>query len=232
MSYTRVDYAAHDEAYRKFKAAGKEGWGTAEETAQTLAEWELVLQSDHLPRMGKVLELGCGAGDVSLWLAVKGYDVSGVDISPTAVEWAREKARARRLQAAFTVGNVVDLQDYADEEFDLVVDGHCLHCIIGDDRQSFLRSGSRVLRPSGCFIVNTMCGDPVKTWARDHFDPQSRCVVGEDGLVIRFLGTQEGILGEVRDSGLEIVEWTHVPAAGEDDQDSLWIYARKKKCCG
>lgn len=227
MTEARIDYAAHDEAYRKFKAGGREGWGTADETERDLAEWERVLQADHIPTTGRVLELGCGAGDLSLWLARRGYDVSGVDISPAAVEWAKEKASARGLQAAFSVGNVVDLRDYPDDHFDLVLDGHCLHCIIGDDRRSFLGSGRRVLGTAGCFVVNTMCGDPVHTWAREHFDPQSRCLIREDGLVIRFLGTRDRILREVRDSGLEILNWPHVPAQGEDDQDSLLVYAGK-----
>ena len=229
MSETRIDYAAHDEAYRKFKAAGKEGWDTAEGTERSLAEWERVLQADHVPRSGRALELGCGAGDLSLWLAQRGYDVSGVDISPTAIDWAREKAHARGLQAAFRVGNVVDLRDYADDQFDIVVDGHCLHCIIGDDRQAFLKSGRRVLRPSGCFVVKTMCGEPVNAWARTHFDPETRRLVREDGLVIRYLGMPEDILQEVTDSGLWVLDWKVIAASSDDDQDNVWIYATHER---
>ena len=41
--------------------------------------------------MGEVLELGCGEGHIARLLAGKGYRVTGVDISPTAIQWAKEK---------------------------------------------------------------------------------------------------------------------------------------------
>jgi len=57
VSEARVDYAAHDVAYRTFKAAGQEGWDTAEGTRRSLAEWEHVLECECVPRTGRVLEL-------------------------------------------------------------------------------------------------------------------------------------------------------------------------------
>lgn len=221
----RVDYAAHDEAYRQFKKTGREGWDSAEGTQRTLSEWEEALRSEHVPNSGRVLELGCGAGDLSLWLAGKGYDVSGVDISPTAIAWACEKALARGQQAAFRVGNVLDLCEYPDAAFDLVLDGHCLHCIIGDDRGLFFKAVRRVLRPNGCFVIKTMCGAPAKGWPRDRFDPQSRCIVREDGLVIRYLGMPEEIVREAVDSGFLLRDRKVLPARCKDDQDVLLVYA-------
>jgi len=225
MTEKRVDYGAHDEAYRQFRAEGREGWDTAEVAERTLSEWADALQSEHVPNRGRTLELGCGAGNLSLWLAGKGYDVSGVDISLTAIEWAREKAQARGLQAAFSVGNVLDLREYPDAAFDLVLDGHCLHCIIGDDRRLFFQAARRALRPGGCLVVQTMCGAPARGWPQDHFDPQSRCIIRDDGLVVRYLGMPDDIVQEVLDSGLRAKDWTVLPARSEEDQDTLLLYA-------
>jgi ubiquinone/menaquinone biosynthesis C-methylase UbiE len=225
MTRSRVDYAAHEQAYQRYRAEGRAGWDTAAGTARTLQEWEHVLASEHVPTAGTALELGCGAGDLSLWLAQRGWHVHGVDISATAIDWAREKAQAQGLSVSFRVGDVLDLHAYADATFDLVLDGHCLHCIIGEDRRAFLRSARRVLRPSGCLIVKTMCGEPAVGWPREHFDPATRCVVREDGLVVRYLGLASDVVQEVREAGLQVLNWQIVPARDAQDQDTVLVYA-------
>lgn len=110
-----------------------------------------LIESGDLPKTGKVLEIGCGAGDVSLLFAERGFQVSGIDISATAIEWAKEKASNARLKANFEVGDVTNLGRWEDGTFDIVVDGHCLHCIIGDDRSEVLKETYRVLKPNGIF---------------------------------------------------------------------------------
>lgn len=127
----RTDYAGHDTMYQRRKAAGHPGWSSEEDIAEIQALFRHDCQTYAIPRQGKILELGCGDGANALWLADIGYTVSGVDIAPSAIAWAQEKARARNLMLDFQVGNVLDLAGYADKTFDLVFDGHCLHCIIG-----------------------------------------------------------------------------------------------------
>jgi SAM-dependent methyltransferase len=53
-----------------------------------------------------ILDVCCGTGNVSLLLAKKGYRVSGVDISPSMIEIAREKSEKRCIQADFQVADV------------------------------------------------------------------------------------------------------------------------------
>jgi 2-polyprenyl-3-methyl-5-hydroxy-6-metoxy-1,4-benzoquinol methylase len=48
---------------------------------------------DRFPTTGHALDLACGQGAVSVWLAHRGLDVRGVDVSTTAVEQARDLAR-------------------------------------------------------------------------------------------------------------------------------------------
>lgn len=107
----RTHYIGHDELYKKRKADGEPGWATAKGIQENIALLEEALQAEYVPKTGKLLELGCGAGNLTLWLAEKGYDVYGVDISPTAIAWAQEKARECNIEADFWVGNVLDLQD-------------------------------------------------------------------------------------------------------------------------
>jgi SAM-dependent methyltransferase len=51
------------------------------------------------PTAGRALDLACGRGAASVWLARRGLDVVGLDVSPVAIAAAREEARASGLTA-------------------------------------------------------------------------------------------------------------------------------------
>lgn len=194
----------------------------------TLALLEEELKGRHAPGGGKALELGCGAGDATLLLAEKGYEAHGVDIAPTAIEWARAKAVQRGVKVDFRVGNVLDLAEYPDDDFDLVLDGHCLHCIIGKDRALFLASARRVLKAGAVLHVKTMCGDIAGNELADRYDPESRCLLSEDGVATRYLGQPEDILDEIRSAGYQLLDWRVEPRTDEvDDMDDLLVWAAK-----
>lgn len=221
----RIDYAAHDSVYRQLKASGKLGWTDAVELRDILTDLETALGQAWAPRGGRAIELGCGAGEVALWLAANGWEAHGVDISPTAIEWAKEKASQRGLHVDFRTGNVVDLRDYPDGFFDLAVDGLCLHCIVGDDRARMLAAVRRVLRRGGLFHVRTMCGDPSpESGPARQFDRSSRCLVVKD-VATRYLGTVESITGEIEAAGFQILSQHVKPRHRDDDLDDLLIDA-------
>lgn len=219
-----TNYAAHDQQYQKRRADGKPGWADDDVIAENSTILAEVFQSPHFPRTGRLLEMGCGAGDMALGLAALGYTVSGVDISTAAVEWAQDKARERGLDADFRVGSVLDLADYADDSFDVVLDGHCLHCIIGADRADFLASARRVLKPGGVLHINTMCGDHSAIRFPEQFDPESRCQIW-NGVALRYTGHAEDIVAEVQASGLEIIQSKVVLSVSDNGSDMLLIDA-------
>lgn len=222
----RTHYEGHDGLYRIRKANAQVGWETAEGVAENLASLAIALQSPHMPQSGKVLEAGCGAGDLALWLAAKGYSVHGVDISPTAVVWAREKAQQRGLQADFQVGDVTNLAAYPADTFDFVLDGYCLHCIIGQDRGAFLGSVYRVLKPGGIFHVRTMCDDPVTDACCQNYDPISRCQVYGD-IATCYYGRAGDIRAEVQAVGFQVVVSMVERPRDRKGQDLLYLDARK-----
>ncbi len=68
----------------------------------------------------RLLDVGCGSGQLALIAAKDGLDVTGVDIAPNWVERARSRAQAEGLRATFDQGDAEALP-YADKSFDLVV---------------------------------------------------------------------------------------------------------------
>ena len=223
----KTDYAAHDEEYIRRRAQGRPGWQDEETLTNTLAMLEESLHADYVPKGGRLLELGCGAGDITLWLAGEGYDIYGVDIAPTAIEWAQQKAKERRIKADFRVGNVLDLCNYPDDFFDFVLDGFCFHCIIGEDRKAFLASARRVLKVGALFHLTTMCGEITSDEASQRFDLKSRCMINEEGVAVRYVGLANDILAEISEAGFLILDWKVEPRRGEDDMDDLLVDVTK-----
>ena len=106
--------------------------------------------------------------------------------------------------ASFRVGNVVDLEDFDDKTFDFIYDSHLLHCIIGSDRKKLLSNIDRVLKPKGYFLVDTMCFSEL-TLQFDYFDIDSKCTIMPNGITTRYIGEEEDIAKELRDSGFIIL---------------------------
>jgi len=214
----KTDYIGHDRRYRELRDQGAAGWETDDDFREH--EVELAWALAALEPVGKrVLELGCGAGNIAGKLVERGFDVTGIDISPTAIAWATERAIPR---TRFMVG---DLVAEIPGEYDLVIDGHCLHCIIGDDRARMLANVRGALVPCGNFFVATMCGEITLPKLRACFDPITRCQIVDD-IAYRFIGDPDEILDELRTAGFEIVCSTINRRKSDDDQDNLWAMAR------
>lgn len=137
-------------------------------------------------------------------MARRGYVAHGIDLSAEAAAWARERAIEAGLSVVFMQGDVCAMP-LDDRSFDLVIDGNCLHCIIGDDRTRCLSEVSRVLRSGGTFVVSTMCGEPRSTEARERFDRPTGVLL-ERGRPYRTLKPREEIEAEVRQAGLRIMD--------------------------
>ena len=220
------NYALHDNAYRRLRERGKTGWDSDDIYSDMFALVEPALPAVAPGRSPSVLEIGSGAGNFSLMLAQRGYTVTGVEISEFGVEWANERAKATGSGAMFRVDNVLALATCGDATFEAVVDGHCLHCIIGADRASCLQAVHRVLKPGGVFVVLTMCGDVLDETMLRVFDPVNRVTV-HDGRPTRYIGKAEDIVAEVVRAGFELSN-VHVNRRSCDrDMDDLVIHALK-----
>ncbi|MDD3045210.1 MAG: class I SAM-dependent methyltransferase [Candidatus Delongbacteria bacterium] len=203
----KTAYHGHEGAYRNLKAQGKSGWRDGVESYRELLDH--AFKQKYVPESGKFLELGCGAGETALWFAEKGYETYGVDISPTAIEWAREKAAEQNLKADFRVENVIESMGYDENYFDLILDAHCLHRIIGEDRAELLNHVYHVLKKGGILLSETMCGDDKSEEGKEMFDKETRCIMTESpkyrDIAQAYLGMPDDILEEIRKAGFKIL---------------------------
>ncbi|MEU8898988.1 class I SAM-dependent methyltransferase [Nocardia sp. NPDC048505] len=107
---------------------------------------------------GRVLDPGSGAGEHTILLTRLGYDVRGIDLSPSAVDYARRNAAAQGVAARFDVADALDLaaaealsEDGAAPAFDTIVDSALFHVFgeAAEARAAYVRSLHAVCKPGG-----------------------------------------------------------------------------------
>ncbi len=129
-------------------------------TADTPAPWDIgrpqpafVRLADQDLLTGRLLDAGCGTGENALLAAGRGADVIGIDVAPTAITRAREKASGRGLTARFEVADALDL-GHLGLTVDTVIDSGVFHVFGDDDRARYVASLAAVLRPAGaCYLM-------------------------------------------------------------------------------
>jgi SAM-dependent methyltransferase len=101
---------------------------------------------------GRAIDLGCGAGNLSVWLAGRGFEVTGIDFSEGALNLARKLAEEKGLTCTFLARDLLgDLSDL-DGKFDFACDWELLHHVLPDDRPRYLENVQRLLRPGGRYL--------------------------------------------------------------------------------
>ncbi len=115
----------------------------------------------------RVLDIGCGAGTNSLFLARAGFRVSGVDLAPRAIEAARRRARSLGLQVDFRAEDALRLP-YRDRSFGAMVDVGCFHTLPIPLRGAYSRELGRVLRPRGSYLLSWIGREATQEFGPPH----------------------------------------------------------------
>jgi SAM-dependent methyltransferase len=101
---------------------------------------------------GSALELGCGLGRFSHYLARQGLRATGVDFSPVAIAKARERIVRSTGGLEFLVGDVTRL-DALNGPFDVSFDVGCFHCLDPQGQRAYVLEISRLLEPGGTHLI-------------------------------------------------------------------------------
>jgi SAM-dependent methyltransferase len=157
------DYRKWDEIYRNYPVE-ELGWELGK-PRPILVEY---LRKGLLPKGGKALDLCCGAGTNTVYLAQNGFEVTGIDISKTAVKIAKEKV-APNFEGNFLEESFIELS-FVDEVFDFVWDMGCFHHVAVEDRTRFIEGVHRVLKPNGFYLLTCFSYRNGASW--NHFTKQ------------------------------------------------------------
>ncbi|TME41695.1 MAG: methyltransferase domain-containing protein [Chloroflexi bacterium] len=117
----------------------------------------------------KALDLGCGTGTNCIYMAQHGWDATGVDFVPRAIEQARRKAAAAGVSPRFVVGDVTRLAEVGvGEGYALLLDLGCFHSIADARRDAYVEGATEVARQDATMLLFGMVrrGDPGRVGPR------------------------------------------------------------------
>jgi ubiquinone/menaquinone biosynthesis C-methylase UbiE len=111
--------------------------------------------ASQVPQGERVLEIGCGTGELAEMLVERGAGVEGFDLNPAMISQARERIEKRGLGGRFIVRQmgVDDMDGLPSAAFDVVVSMLVLSELSPDERRFALKHAARVLRPGGRIVI-------------------------------------------------------------------------------
>ena len=114
----------------------------------------------------KILDIGAGAGEYSLYFARKGYSVNAIELADRNIEEFRKKI-TEEAYVDLRQGNALNLSYYEDKSFDIVfLFGPLYHLHSEGDRQKAIKEARRVLKDDGMLFVAFINNDmiPYTEW--------------------------------------------------------------------
>ncbi len=135
----------------------------ATEPIQAIKDWVRFLRRERGVEFSglKILDLGCGNGKNSLYIAEQGdgNEVFGVDISKTAIDHAHKLAAEKNVAAKFLVGSIGATLPQGDNTCVIALDVTSSNSLSEKEREIYLKETARVLKPGGHFFLRTLCKD-------------------------------------------------------------------------
>ncbi len=185
-------------------------WNVPGRLVRRIAEW--------LPSGTTIRDAGCGDGKNALFLVQSGYDVSGIDISSTAIGRLHKRfACAGEDSSSFAVGDVCT-QPPPDERVDCLVSYGLYHCLGPKERVEQHRRLHEVVRPGGYFLFCTLTD--ALPLPKTHRTP-GITLASRDELNDLF-GTENVVevsTGTIREN--------HLPLVGDHEHAVTWIVAQR-----
>lgn len=114
----------------------------------------------------KVLDLGCGSGRHTVYLARKNFRVYGIDIAEEGIKIAKEWLKREKLQANLKVGSIYKKLPYKDNFFDAIISSNTIHHAKIKDIRKAVKEIERVLRPNGLIFITVRKRKFKKFWPK------------------------------------------------------------------
>lgn len=160
---------------------------------------------------GRALDLGCGYGRASIYMARLGWEVDGVDFVPQAAAVAAERAREAGVDARFHIASVTDL-GFLRGSYQFILDVGCAHALNADGFYQYFNHIKRLLATGGKYLL----------YVRLREEGEDMPQEGPRGM------PEESIRATFSDGfELEKVERGITKVEGMEPWQSAWFYFRK-----
>ena len=127
------------EIFEKIYEKPEAGW-TRHEAPEELSD--LIREKQITPC--KAIDIGCGEGYYSIYLASMGFEVVGIDLSERAIEYAKKNAEKAGANVRFLAGDVTTALEL-EERFDFVLGWSVLHHIMPPEREEYIKNIATLL---------------------------------------------------------------------------------------
>jgi len=100
----------------------------------------------------RAIELGCGAGNNVIYLAQYGFNVTGVDISESAIKIAKRSASEKGIDCNFITADLRGDMSEVKDTFDFAYDWEVMHHMFPEDREAYINNVYKMLSPGALYL--------------------------------------------------------------------------------
>ena len=112
----------------------------------------------------KVLDLGCGSGRHTVYLAKNGFEVYGIDIAPIGIKMTRDWLKKEKARANLKIGSIYKKLPYPNNFFDAVVSTQTIHHEKIENIRKAILEVERVVKPKGLIFMSVRKRKVGKNW--------------------------------------------------------------------
>lgn len=165
------------------------------ETGEASPDLVSLFKEKAMQKGMKVLDGGCGLGTQTIFMAKMGAQVTGIDVSETAIKKARERFLKEAIgdergNANFVIGDVCKMP-MPTASFEFVYDRGCYHHLSPRNRQEYVQEVRRVLAPGGMFHLLVFAGALTIQEVIDYFLPDFQPAKVYEDTVVDHTNNQE-----------------------------------------
>ena len=160
----------------------------------------------HIKNSGaKILDAGCGPGNISRYLLQKepGYQILGIDMAPKMIELAQNNNPG----AKFKIWDCLKL-DELNEKFDSIICGFCMPYLSGEECALLIKQSASVLNTNGVFYCSVIEDDPIKSGYEMSSNGESKAYV--------YYHEEKYLLNALQKSSIHVLETTRIPYSKND----------------
>ncbi len=224
----RKYYLAYEERYRKLHDEGLTWFSDI--PSPELLDW---VENNNISLEDEICEIGCGEGRDALYLSNKGYKVTAIDVSESAILKCKELARIKGVHIDLKVADALSLSEVT-RKYKWVYSIATLHMLVDDnDRYNYLTSLYNLLEPSGnLLLVNLGDGEHERKTDITHaFQLQERNHSASGRKVMIASTTYRGVNWDYHKKELERIGFNIEEAFNTENKEygkCMTVYLSKK----